>query len=155
MSNVGTLRRLVSRPEYMEQFVTVVITNAQLKVLRATPKTLVAAPGSTRLLQFTGGVLILKAGANVLAETADNLAIKYTDGSGVAVSQTIECTGFIDQSVDTITNILPKVDAIVAKTAGLGKALVLHNTGDGEWTANAAADATLVVRLAYRVWDFS
>lgn len=130
----------------------VVLASAQIKALRAAPATLVPAPGAGKILEFISGSLTLHAGTNVLAETADNLQIKYTDGSGAAVSGVIETTGFIDQAVDTTTFARPiSTDLIVASSAGLNKALVLHNTGDGEFTGNAANDATLSIKTIYRV----
>jgi len=129
------------------QYAEVSITAAEIKALRATPKTLVAAPGSGKVLEFLGTVLMLDAGSEVLAEDADNLAIKYTNGSGNAASAAIECTGFIDQSSDTIINAIPASDVIMAANA----ALVLHNTGDAEFTGNASNDAVLRVKVAYRV----
>lgn len=129
----------------------VTLTNAEIKALRATPKSLVAAPGAGYVLQFVSAVLKLKAGTNVLTESADNLAIKYTNGSGVAVSETIEATGFIDQSADTQTQTNAIKDAIVASASAENKALVLHNTGDGEYAGNAAADATMNVYITYRI----
>jgi len=139
----------------MLKYATVTLTNANIKALRATPITLVAAQGSNKVIELVSAMLELKAGTNVLAESADNMAIKFNNGSGLAVSQTIEATGFIDASVDTITNSRPAIDAIVALSASANKALVLHNTGDGEYGGNAAADATMVVKIAYRVHDFS
>jgi hypothetical protein len=88
----------------------------------------------------------------VLTESADNLAVKYTDGSGVQVSQDIEATGFIDAAADTATCAQPKIDAIAAKAGCENKALVLHNTGDGEYGGNAGADTVLRVKVNYRVW---
>src|SRR3954454_12093238 len=82
---------------------TVTLTNAEIKALRATPKTLVAAPGSGKVLEFLSAQLKLVAGANVLTESTANLAVKYTNGSGAQVSQTIEATGFIDQAANTVT----------------------------------------------------
>lgn len=131
--------------------VEVAITNAELKAIRATPKTLVPAPGSGKALKLLGGVLLLDYGSNALTETADNLAVKYTDGSGAAVSETIECTGFIDQTADTLTSIEPIKDAIAAKSGSENKALVLHNTGDGEYGGNAAADTVLRAKILYTV----
>jgi hypothetical protein len=128
------------------------ITNAQIKAMRATPITLVpGVPGKT--LQFISAQFKLKYGSNVLTETADNMAIRYTDGSGAIVSQAIEATGFIDQSADTVTNALPKIDAIVTDAASKGKALVLHNTGDGEYGGNAGADTTMIANVSYIVYD--
>jgi len=130
---------------------TVTVTNSQIKNLRATPKTLVAAPGAGLMLEFISAQLKLNAGANVLTESTANLGIKFTDGSGVQVSQDIESTGFIDQAANTITNARPKLDTIVAYTGAANKALVLHNLGAGEIAGNAAADATLTVVINYRV----
>ena len=132
----------------------VTLTNAQLKALRATPVTLVPAQGTGKILEFIGGILKLSGGVNAITETADNMAVKYTDGSGVAVSQTVECTGFIDQTAATVTSILPVINAIAAYSAAHNKALVLHNTGDGEWGGNAAADVTMIASIYYRVHYF-
>ncbi len=129
----------------------VTITNAQLKALRATPITIVAAPGANKINSFVSGTLVLLAGANVLTETGANLALKYNSGAGVAVSNDVEATGFIDQAVSTATSVTPKLDAIVAVSAGANKTLVLHNVGGGEIAGNAAADATLLVHVAYRI----
>lgn len=134
------------------RFVEVTLTNAQIKAVRATPVQLVAAPGAGKVLKFIGAWLKLVAGANVLTETAANLGIKYTDGAGVQVNETVECTGFIDQAADTATEARPKLDPIVATVAGaINKALVLHNLGAGEFAGNAAADATLKVKVWYSV----
>ncbi len=130
--------------------VKVSLTNSEIKNLRATPKTLVAAQ-SGKVLEFVSATLELKAGANVLTESTANLAVKYNNGSGVAVSDTIEATGFIDQAANTITRGVPVKDAIVASSAAINKALVLHNLGAGEYGGNAAADATMDVFISYRV----
>jgi hypothetical protein len=132
-------------------FVEVTLTNAQIKAVRATPVQLVAAPGAGKRLKFMGAYLELIAGTNVLTESTANLGIKYTDGSGVQVNETVECTGFIDQAVNTETEARPKLDPIVASSASANKALVLHNLGAGEFGGNAAADATLKVKVWYSV----
>ncbi|OGC00138.1 hypothetical protein A2V82_16510 [candidate division KSB1 bacterium RBG_16_48_16] len=137
------------------KYATVNLTNANIKALRAAPVTLVAAQGANKIVELVSAAIKLVAGTEVLTETADNLAVKYENGTGVAISQAIEATGFVDAAVTTVTNALPKIDAIAALSASANKALVLHNTGDGEYGGNATADATMVVKIAYRVHDLA
>lgn len=131
------------------QWADVSLSAAQIKAL-TTPFQLVAAQGAGTLIKFMGAVLKLNAGSEVLTEAGDNLGIKYTDASGVQVSQTIESTGFIDQAADTYTNAEPAIDAIVAASAGENAALVLDNLGSN-YGGNASDDATLDVRVYYIV----
>jgi hypothetical protein len=133
------------------KFADVLVANAEIKAVRATPKTLVPAPGVGKVLEFVSAVLQLKAGANVLVEATANLAIKYQNAAGVQVSQTIETTGFIDQAADQVTYGLVKLDPITARTGCENQPLVLHNLGAGEFTGNAANDAVLRVKVSYRV----
>lgn len=127
-------------------------TSAQVKALRATPGTLVRAQGAGTIVRFiTAEFLLDYGGTNGFTETADNFAIKYTDGSGVAVSTTIENTGFIDQTADTATGAIAVLDGIAAKAGCENVALVLHNTGDGEIAGNAANDNVLRVKVWYSV----
>lgn len=127
------------------------IAAAAIKTLRATPVELVPALGANKIIEFLSATLVLDYGSEVLAETDDNLAVKYTDGSGVAVSDTIEMTGFIDQSADTVTRGVPVKDAIVTVAECANKALVLHNTGNGELTGNASDDSVLTVFTLFRI----
>lgn len=129
------------------------LTVAQIKALRATPVSLVAAPGAGKVLQFMSALLKLTAGTEVLAEDVggSNLRVKYTNGSGVAVSDIIEATGFIDQLADTYTSTVPVKDAIVAATGAENQALVLHNIGAGEIVGNASDDAAMDVYVSYKV----
>ena len=126
------------------------LTNSEIKALRTSPKELVAVPGSGKLLEFVSAVLILDAGSEVLTESEDNLAIEYNNGSGVAVSETIEVTGFIDQPTDTITRAIPVKDAIDASADIVNKNLALVNIGDGEYGGNASNDAEMRVIITYR-----
>lgn len=128
------------------------LTSAQVKALRATPITMVQAQGAGTILRFLGAELLLDYGGNNgFTETADNLAIRYTDGTGVIVSGAIETTGFIDQTGDTATGAIPVIDGIVAKAGCENRALVLHNTGDGEIAGNAANDNVVRVKVWYSV----
>jgi len=133
------------------QWADVVLTSAEVKALAATQIELVAAQGAGSAIQFMGAVLKLNyGGTNVFTEAGDNLAIKYTDDTGVQVCTTIEMTGFIDQTADTYTNAVVKADNIVVATAAENQALVLDNLGS-EIAGNAANDNTLSVRVYYVV----
>lgn len=128
------------------------LTNANIKALRATPISLVTAPGSGKVVQFVSALLKLQyAGTNVFTESTANLGVKYNNGAGVQVSEDIESTGFIDQSAKTQTQTVAKKDAIVASASAENKALVLHNLGAGEIGGNAGNDNTLDVYVTYRV----
>jgi hypothetical protein len=129
---------------------TVAISSAELLALRATPKTLVAAPGAGSVLEFVSAILILDATATAYVESSANLAVRYENGSGAKVSDDIEATGFIDQTADTMTTARPKADTIVAATGCAGKALVLHNLGAGEYTTGTG---TMRVLITYRTWS--
>jgi len=128
----------------------VTVSSASLKTLRATARTLVSAPGAGFLLEFVGGVLFLDATATAYVEAAANLAVRYTNTTGAIVSETIEATGFIDQTADTMTSMRPSLDAIVAKTGCENQALVLHNLGAGEYTTGTGV---VRVKIGYRLWS--
>src|SRR5690242_3529817 len=130
------------------QYAEVSLSSSDILALRATPKTLVAAPGAGKILCFHRAVLLLDATATAYVESSANLAIKYTDGSGVAVCETVEATGFIDQTSDTMTAARPKLDPIVAKTGCENKLLCLHNTGAGEYTTGTG---TMRVKVWYSI----
>lgn len=128
-----------------------VLTSAQVKALAATPQTLVPVLGATKLIEFLSATLFLDyGGTNGFTETADNMQVKYTDDSGVAISELIEGTGFIDQVADTFTRTIPIKDAIVVTGGCIGQALVLDNVND-EYAGNAAADNTLTIWTLFRV----
>jgi hypothetical protein len=96
-------------------------------------------------------VLFFNAGTNALTESADNLAIEYDNGTGSAVTAAIETTAFIDQIADQVAVILPATIAVATAASTVNKNLALINTGDGEFGGNAANDATMTVKVAYRV----
>jgi len=134
------------------QYADVTLTSAEVKALAATQITLVAAQGANTLIKFMGAVLKLNyGGSNAFTESSITFAVKYTDDTGVQVSQAIEATGWIDQTADTYTTAEPKIDAIVAASAGENKPLVLDNLGAGEVAGNAANDNTVTIRVFYQV----
>lgn len=135
--------------------VSVTLTAAEIKALRATPFELVAAQGAGQVILLESAMLLLTYGSEVLTESADNLVIEYDDGAAAAASQAIEATGFIDQAADTITTALPKIDVIDALADVANKNIALFNSGDGEYGGNASDDTTLTVITTYRVIDLS
>ncbi|MGD8305135.1 MAG: hypothetical protein PVF17_00645 [Ignavibacteria bacterium] len=143
----GTLSAQVN-PNLIQQKVTT-LSAAEIKALATTPIELVAAPAAGSIIEFKGASFKLVAGSEVLTEAGDNLGIKYTDASGVQVSQTIECTGFIDQAADTYTNAEPAIDSIVVATSAEAQALVLDNLNNN-FGGNASNDAQLIVSVSFR-----
>lgn len=140
----------VALKESLPSVANVTLSNAEIKALATTPIELVAAPGAGKVVQLVGALIKLNAGSEALTESGDNMGIKYTDASGVQVCTNIECTGFIDQTVDTYTNAVPSADAIVAATGAENQALVLDNLGSN-FAGNASADATMDIQVMYRV----
>lgn len=147
---VASNGKTLSLNEAIPQTATVSLTATEIKALATTPIELVAAPGAVKALKFMGASFKLVAGSEVLAESGDNLGIKYTNAAGVQVSQTVECTGFIDQSADTYTNAEVAINGIVAASAAENAALVLDNLGSN-FTGNVSDDSTLEISTLYRV----
>jgi hypothetical protein len=129
------------------QTASVTIATGDVLTLATTPVELVAAPGADKYIQFLGAQLVLDYNSAAYTESGDNLGIKYTDAAGVQVSDDIECTGFIDQTADTITNAVPVKDAIVAASGAVNQALVLDNLGSNF----AAGNSSLDVVVSYKV----
>lgn len=126
------------------QMAEVAITPAQMLAARATPITLVAAPGAGYVLEFVSAIFIYDYAA-AFTESADNAAIRYTNGSGTAVSLTLETTNLLDATADKISVLSPVgTDPLLTENA----ALVFHNTGDGEW---GGTGSPCRIKVAYRV----
>lgn len=128
---------------------TVELSNADIKALRATPKTLISAPGTNTIAEFVSAVLILDYGSEALTESADNLVIEYEDGQDITGA--LEMTGFIDQTADQVSFVIPAGVASMTAATATNKAIQLFNTGDGEFGGNASGDTTMTVKVTYRV----
>jgi len=121
------------------------ITNAQALAFRATPISLVPAPGAGLINVFEFLDLSFDRTA-AYVESAANIVVRYTNGSGVIVSEVGEATGFADAAADAYLAIGKGISPLLTANA----ALVLHNNGAGEWTGGNAAN-TLPYIVYYRV----
>lgn len=128
------------------KYTDVQLSATELKALAGTNIELVPATeaGAGYAIVPVAVNLRLTAGSEVLAESADNLALKY---SGSTELLAIETTGFIDQATDQ--NRYQGVPETVM-TPEENVAIDLDNNGD-EFTGNASDDATLDVRVYYKV----
>lgn len=127
------------------QYAEVAISSAELLALRATPKTLVAAPGAGKMISFFQAEVIADNGTAYVVGTND-AAIRYKDGTGDIISQTIDSAGLLDQTTDIVTHVQPiATDSKGPKADVENQPLVLHNTGAAEWTTG-----TGVVRV--KIW---
>jgi hypothetical protein len=134
---------------------TVTVTSAQLLALNTTSVVLVPAPGaSTRALVFEGAVFFLDYNSVAYAgvDTAEDMAIKYTNGSGLQLAA-CETTGFLDQTADTRRYVQPyraasgnSDIAIVANAA-----IVLHMLSGNIATGNS----DLRIKIYYRIVEAS
>lgn len=155
--NVGTLASPLFEALSGEEFVDVSLTSAVVKAIRATPATLVAAPGAGKALIYLGAMFFLDyGGTNVFTESTANMTVKYNSGAGAAAGFSIENTGFIDQAADMVTFNAPLTggaaalgNIILAKAAIENLPLVLHNIGAGEIAGNAGADNVLRIRVFF------
>lgn len=142
---------IASIDERAIRYTSVALTNAQILALRATPITVIAAPGAGKFIEFVSGILIFNRTA-AYTETADNLRLRYVNGSGSFASQEIEATGFVDAAGNAIINILPNaINSIITAGGELSNALIcIHNVGGDEFGGGDAAN-TITVSVAYRV----
>lgn len=141
LASAGRMNRVVYGKTFYRE---VAITAAEMLAIRATPKTLVAAPGAGRVLEFISAVFIYDYAA-AFTESADNIVIRETDGSGTVVSLTLETTGLLDATADKMSTIKPLATDVLALA---NKPLVLHNTGDGEF---GGTGSPCRVKIAYKV----
>ena len=128
---------------------TVQLTAAEVNDLVGNPKQLVAAPGVDYLIWPIDIVLILDAGTEVLAESADNLVIGW-NSAAVQAGETIETTGFIDSAADIITNWHMAKDEINAAAGVVNKNLSIKNDS-GDFTGNTSRDAAMTITVYYRI----
>ena len=122
------------------------ITSAQLLALSATPQQIVEAPGAGKLIEFVSAVVHKPAGTAYAGVAAgEDLAIKYTDGSGAQVNTSLETTGFLD-SAAAQTRL---ARAIVTEVVPVENAALVLQLLTGEITTGTS---DLYVTVFYRIW---
>jgi hypothetical protein len=133
----------------------IVIPNALIKTLRASPVTLVTAPGAGLYVNPIDCVIELIYGGNnaFTANAGDNLALKWQNGTTPAI-----LTGGLQAFLQGTANaynafVGPALasDINVPAVNVTNQPLVLHNIGAAEIAGNAANDNTLRVSLTYQI----
>ncbi len=124
------------------------LTNAEMLALRATPKTLIAAPGANKAILVHKIHAVCDAAAGAYTESADNIVLEYADGTDI---MTLETTGWIDQAA-----VSPRIQApdqhSALVTPVANSAVQLKNSGDGEFGGGNAAN-TFSIRVYYSIVD--
>jgi len=133
------------------QYAEVEISSADLKALVAAPKTLVAAQGANTIIEFISCELAYDKGSvTYTIGNASNLAVRYTNADGEAVSSIQKVTDFLDQGTDQVRLLLTlPISGVVSIVAVPNAPLVLTLAStDGEMTP---VDGTVHAKVTYRV----
>jgi hypothetical protein len=125
----------------------VTVSSAELLDLYANPKTIVAAPGTHNVIDVVSCVLFYDYGGTAYGTVGNNLTLKYTDGSGAAVSGTLAETGFLDQTSDRVAKVLPVAVAATA-VAGVENQAVKLTVGTASPTTG---NGVVRVSISYRI----
>jgi len=128
----------------------VTVTTAQVLALNATPVSLVPAPGANKALIFEEAMISKAAGTAYGGIAAgEDLAIKYTDASGLDVGQ-VEMTGFADSAGAQFRLVKPVVQgtAPVASFTPVANAALVAHMVVGEITTGTS---DFKFRVFYRI----
>ena len=144
----GTVYSFPSNPTDV-QAATVTIATASVKTLNATPVELVPAPGSGYANILLGALAFLDYNSAAYDGIAagEDLAIKYTDGSGQQVA-VFEATGFLDQTSDQVRWTYPTVQTSTAGQTPVANAALVAHMLAGEI---ATGNSPVKIRCYYRV----
>lgn len=124
---------------------------ASVLTLNNAAVTLLAAPGANKAIIFEGAVIHKPAGTAYAAVAADDdLAIRYTNGSGLVVGE-CEMTGFAD-STSAQTRYIRAYSAASAESqiTPVANAVLVAHMLNGEITTG---DSDFLFRIYYRVID--
>jgi hypothetical protein len=146
-SNVDSIELGSSRGTGYIEFkaIKVKITAAQILALNATPIEIVPAAGAGTVIEFESAVFHKIAGTAYAGIAAgEDIAIKYTNGSGAQVNTSLETTGFMDQTTaqTRITR------AIATEYTPVANAALVLQILTGEITTG---DSPLYITVSYKV----
>lgn len=130
----------------------VAIANAACRTLNATPVQVIPAPGVGKAIVDISvqAKLVYATAAFDSVGAGDDLAFKYTDGSGAKVCGDIETVGWLDQSSSAWRATGP----VVTSMTPVANAPVVAQILTGE-IYGAAGGGSLVIRAQYRIVDLS
>ncbi len=141
--------RLSANPNPL-RYISVSLTAAEIKALRATAKTILGAPGTSKYIQVLSVVLQLTAVTTPFTGIG-TLQLKYDTSAGVSALDTAIPAGAITAAASQTTSATGSNQSNLSSVA-VNKALVLHNIGAAEFLAG---DGTAKLKLLYYVHDLS
>ena len=137
--------------EVVSHWVDKTITTAQILALNAAPITIVAAPGADKALIMDKAMIFYDFNAAAYAGIAagENLAFRYTDGSGAIISE-IETVGLLDAVTDQLRLAMPSGDTAnnVDTITPVANAVIVLHLLVGEIITG---DSPLFIRFFYNV----
>jgi len=131
---------------------TVEISNAELQALAAAPKTLVAAPGAGKYIEFLGATIAtIFVTTAIDSATSDGNLVIQTGTTGTDVSLTVEAAGLVDAAATAVSTAKPLATDVVMDA---NETIELLNDG-AEFTVVGSGDSTMRVDVLYRILDLS
>lgn len=110
----------------------VVLTPTDIKALNTTAYELVPSMGPDTYIEYLGGVIGLNFKSAAYASVANNLTVRYTDGSGTIVSTSLSGTGLLDASADVVKTLRPiSTDYTMTVAKGLFLSIASANPTTG------------------------
>lgn len=121
------------------QSVDVAIANAAIDTMNATPVSLVAAPGSGKILQFLGAIVVNNFVSAALELGSGTMDIRYENSSGGLAGQLTNA--FVESAATAYAAVAP-----LTCVGLVNKALVIHASADV-----TSGGGNLAIRTFYRI----
>lgn len=131
-------------------FVSVTLTNSQIKALHATPIQIIAAPGAGKFISIIKAFGQLNYGGNnAFTNTGSGqINLYYNNGSG-QITNAIMSSSAITATATSITYQAQSSILSVASTGLANQAIVAYQTSATEISGNAANDNTITIYVYY------